>query len=212
MFEPYAHHCIANPDETGGTWALRLMSSGKDPDSFVLNDPELSETVPVFLKTKRQLLSFQLGDLLAFDDTYYIPTIINHPLFDSFVIGFSPPPQAQHLWLLQMTTSSSHNCLPKGYLVAEDIIRQIQRQLEPGPPSQAEKPDLKGKGKAKEPLSVEVNYVLIRPAGEKEHKWTLPKGWDQERNVCLLELPLDHDRQTRRNGRRQHPLPDQSDH
>ncbi|KAF8345309.1 hypothetical protein F5887DRAFT_1061853 [Amanita rubescens] len=206
MFEPYAHRCIADPDETDGTWALRLMSSGNDPNSFVLNDPESSETVPGFPKTKRQLLSFQLGDLLAFDDKYYIPTIINHPLFDSF---------AQHLWLLQMTTSSSHKGSPKGYLVAEDIIGQIQRQREPGQPSQAEKPDLKGKGKAVEPLSVEVNYVLVRPAGEKEHKWSLPKGWDQERNVYLLELPLDHDinkvqKADKKKRKRQHPRPDQS--
>ncbi|KAF8310246.1 hypothetical protein F5887DRAFT_581389 [Amanita rubescens] len=52
-------------------------------------------------------------------------------------------------------------------------------------------PCLKGEGKAEEPLSVEVNYVLVRPAGEREHKWVLPEGWEQRRNVYLLELPLD---------------------
>jgi hypothetical protein len=94
MFEPFAHRCIANPGETGGTWALRLMSSSEDSNSFVLRDPESSETVPGFLRIKRELLSFQPKDMgHLYDNVYYTPTIINHPLFDSFIIGFSTPPR-----------------------------------------------------------------------------------------------------------------------
>jgi hypothetical protein len=88
---------------------------------------------------------------------------------------------------------TTHKGSQKGYLVAQDIIERIQQQCGPGQPSQEKKPDLKGKGKAEEPLSVEVNYVLVRPAGEREHKWVLPVGWEQQRNVYHLELPLDHE-------------------
>jgi len=48
----------------------------------------------------------------------------------------------------------------------------------------AKKPDLKAKG----PLSVEVNYVLVRLAGQKKQKWVLPDPL----NVNLLELPLEN--------------------
>lgn len=91
MFEPCAHLCIANPDEIDGIWALKLMSGDKGSNSFVLCDSELPETVLGFLRIRRQLLSFQPEALLLYDDAYYMPTIINHPLFDSFVIGFSTP-------------------------------------------------------------------------------------------------------------------------
>ncbi|KAF8343388.1 hypothetical protein F5887DRAFT_973643 [Amanita rubescens] len=96
-----------------------------------------------------------------------------------------------------MTTSGSNKGSQKGYLVAQDIIKQFRQHLGSGQPSQAKNPDLKGEGKAEEPLSVEVNYVLVRPAGEREHKWVLPEGWEQRRNVYLLELPLDDEVQKR---------------
>ena len=202
MFKPFAHRCIANPDETGGTWTLRLMSNGEDSNTFVLRDPsEPSETVPGFPRIKRELLSFQPKDLVhLYDNVYYTPTTSNH-LFDSFVIGFSTPPEAQRLWLLQMTvtTSDSHKGSQKGYLVVQDIIEQIRwQQREHGQPSQTKKPGLKGKGKAEELLSVEVNYVLVCPAGERERKWDFPEGWEQQRNVYLLELSLDYDQKTRK--------------
>ncbi|KAF8346669.1 hypothetical protein F5887DRAFT_1281776 [Amanita rubescens] len=149
IFKPFAHRCIANPGETGGTWALRPMSSSEDSNSFVLRDPESSETVPGFPRIKRELLSFQPKDLgHLYDNAYYTPTIINHLLFDSFIIGFSTPPEAQHLWLLQMT-STLHKGLQKGYLVAQDIIERIQQQRGPGQPSQEKKPDPKGKGQGR---------------------------------------------------------------
>ncbi|KAM6501894.1 hypothetical protein JOM56_001871 [Amanita muscaria] len=195
FFEPFAHRFILNPDKTDGTWTLRLMSSRDDSNTFVLRDPESSETVPGFPRIKRQLRSFHSNDLSLlglYDDVYYTPTIINHPLFDSFVVNLRPLPSPQRLWLLQMTTSGSHKRSQKGYAVVQEIIERITGQRESDQPPPAKKPDLKGKGKGKavEPLSVEVNYVLVRPAGEKEHKWVLPEGWD-EPNVYLLELPLE---------------------
>ena len=119
IFEPFAHRFIANPGETGGTWALRLMSSSEDSNSFVLRDPESPETVPGFPRIKRELLSCQFKDLgHLYDNVYYT---LNHPPFDSFIIGFSTPPEAQRLWLLQMTTSGLHKGSQKGYLVAQNI-------------------------------------------------------------------------------------------
>ncbi|KAF8335167.1 hypothetical protein F5887DRAFT_921302 [Amanita rubescens] len=133
--------------------------------------------------------SAPIAALMAYDNVYYT---LNHPLFDSFVVDFPPPSQAQRLWLLQ-TTSNLHKGLQQGYPVVQEIIKQIQQQREPVQLPPSKKPDLKGKGKAKEPLSVEVNYVLVRPAGQKEHKWILPEGREHQSNVYLLELPLEHE-------------------
>ena len=134
----FAHCCIANPGETGGTWALRLVSSSKGSNSFVLHDLESSEMAPSFLQIKQELLSFQPKDLgHLYDNVYYTLTIIKHPLFNSFIIGFSTP-------------RGSTSGLQKGYLVAQDIIEQIQQQCGPGQPSQEKKPDLKGKGKGED--------------------------------------------------------------
>ncbi|KAM6489766.1 hypothetical protein JOM56_014789 [Amanita muscaria] len=193
LFEPFAHRFIANPDETNGTWGLRLMSSPDDSNSFVLHDPESRETVPGFPKIKRQPLSFHSEDLPPlYENAYYTPTIVNRPLFDSFVVDFPPLPRPQCLWLLQMSTSKSHKGSQMGYDVVEKIIERIELQREADQPPPAKKPDLKGKGKAVEPLSVDVNYVLVRPAGQEDHRWVLPEGWD-ELNVYLLELPLEQD-------------------
>jgi hypothetical protein len=196
LFEPFAHHRIANPDEIDGTWALRLMSSSDDSNTFTLDDSESSDMVPGFPKIKRRLASFHSRDsplVHVHEDVYYTPTIINHPLFDSFVIDLSPLPHAQHLWLLQMTTSDLHKGSQKGCLVMQEIVEQIQQQCGSAQPVA---PDLKGKGKAEGPL-VEVNYVLVRPTGQKEHKWILPEGLEQglnhQPNVYLLELPLDQE-------------------
>jgi len=193
LFEPFAHHFIANPDKTDEAWALRLMSSHDDSNSFVLYDPESSETIPGFRKIKRQLVSFHSKDFPhLYENVYYTPTMVNHPLFDSFVVSFPPFPQHQCLWLLQMTTSKSHSKGSQmGYAVVQEIIDQINQQREIVQPPPAKKPNLKGKGNVEEPLPVEVNYVLVRPAGQEEHKWVLPEGWD-EPNVYLLELPLEH--------------------
>ncbi|KAF8338415.1 hypothetical protein F5887DRAFT_920209 [Amanita rubescens] len=128
--------------------------------------------------------SAPIAALMAYDNVYYT---LNHPLFDSFVVDFPPPSQAQRLWLLQ-TTSNLHKGLQQGYPVVQEIIKQIQQQREPVQLPPAKKPDLKGKGKAKEPL-----YVLVRPAGQKEHKWVFPEGREHQSNVYLLELPLEHE-------------------
>jgi len=121
---------------------------------------------------------------LLYDNVYYTPAIVNNPLF---VVGFPPLPQPQQLWLRQMTTSKSHKGPQMGYAVVQEIIERIERQREPNQPPPAKKPDLKGKGKAKEaeePLSVEVNYVLVRPAGQEEHEWVLLEGWDEPNGVA----------------------------
>ena len=189
LFEPFAHRLLANTDQTNGTWALKLMSSRDNSNTFVLHGSESSETVAGFPKIKRRLVSFHSKDLPPlYENAYYIPGIINHPLFDSFVVSFPPLPQPQRLWLLQMTTSKLHRGSQMGYAVVQEIIDQITQQR----PTLPAKADKKGKRKAEEPLSVEVNYVLVRPTGEEEHKWVLPEGWE-EASVYLLELPLEHD-------------------
>ncbi|EDR04835.1 uncharacterized protein LACBIDRAFT_330360 [Laccaria bicolor S238N-H82] len=193
LFVPFAHHFIANPDKTDGTWALRLMGSHNHSNHFVHYNPDSPETVPSFSKIKQHVVSFHSKNLPhLYENVYYIPTMVDHPLFDLFVVTFPPLPQPQCLWLLQMTTSKSHKGSQTGYVMVQEIIDQISQQGELVQPPPAKKPDLKGKGKAEEPLLVEINYVLVHPTGQEEHNWVLPEGWD-EPNVYLLELPLDHD-------------------
>lgn len=190
LFEPFAHRILVNADETDGTWGLKMMHSRDDSNVFTLLDPESSETISGFPKIKRKLVSFRSKDLPPlYENVYYIPTLTNHPLFDAFLLSFSPSGLTQRLWLLQMTTSKLHRGSHMGYAVINEIIAQINQQHEPRLSAKGE-----GKRRADEPSPVEVDFVLVRPTGEEEHRWVLPEGLDQleDVNVYVLELPLEH--------------------
>ncbi|KAI0773494.1 hypothetical protein C8Q74DRAFT_761101 [Fomes fomentarius] len=200
LFKSLAHRCIEAADDTRAYWPLRPMTLEK-PSNFVLDIS--AQSIPMIPKRNQRRVTFDMesitGERLVLrDDEYYVPTIHDFPLIDSFVVSFkrgssaAAAPSAD-LWLFQMTTSARHRDLSTGYAMIRNIVSILQKQLctqssDDQPPKKRRKPDARHT-----PPVVRVHYVLACPVGEGQiERWTLPTGWaaNTRGDAYLMEIDV----------------------
>ena len=197
FLEPIAHRRIAT--SIRGLWTLANMdSSATDAPKFTLNrDSPVPDNVR-FVKVKRNIVKLEaLADLSTCleNNTYYVPTDPNFPLFDAFTIELDHVKKLAILWILQITTSRLHGGSALGYQRIREIITMLKDKLREGPPAKKRKT---GSQATPTPLvQVEVRYLLVVPKDTLDLQWQFPEGWDQnvQRNdhrgeVYCLEVPL----------------------
>jgi len=92
---------------------------------------------------------------------YYIPTMSNHPLFDSFIIDAKSRPAV--ISIFQITIASKHEGSSMGYLHVRRLkthVRQLFRE----------------KGLRTLP-DIKVRYFLVCPEDGLSREWQMPTGW-----------------------------------
>ena len=199
LLEPLAHRYIT--DSTSGIWPLiRMNSNLADPPQFTLvRDTPVPGNV-CFMKVKRKIVRLSSISVLSTsvqDDSYYIPTDPNFPLFDAFTVQLDRTNRTAILWILQMTTSRRHGGSADGYEKIREIITILKSQLQERPPLK------KSKTEATPKPDIKVRYLLVVPKPEDESQcrdlphWKFPKGWserctrnDHRGDVYCLEVPL----------------------
>jgi hypothetical protein len=99
------------------------------------------------------------------NDKYYTPTMANNSLFDSFAIDYNPKQRTAVISIFQITISSTHGGSAEGYARIRKIMVRVHDLIREKHP----------KGK----VTVTVEYFLVCPEGESNHRWQMPAGWGE---------------------------------
>jgi len=134
-------------------------------------DASLSSLLPPRARTKtvtlvnftHKLSDVALDNVTLDNNRYYIPTMTNNALLDSFTIDHDLDRDAVVISVFQITTSA-HGGLTKGYPLIRKIVARVRGLLES-----------EGLGAA-----VEVAYFLVCPDDGSKRQWQMPIGWNDD--------------------------------
>lgn len=134
--------------------------------SLQLNIPRANTRTPLF---------FEASSLPDLDDkTYYVPSVPNFPLFDSFLIDFSLSRRERivTIWVFQMTVAPRHGGSAQGFPIIRKLIAALQGRLKAEASSRKSKPSTVP--------TIRVRYVLVGPDSPSSARgWNMPKGWNE---------------------------------
>ena len=92
---------------------------------------------------------------------YYIPTVTNHALFDSFTIDSTSRPVV--ISVFQITVSSKHEGSAEGYFHIRRLKTHVRKLL-------------KDVGHTPPPY-IKAQYFLVCPEDDSERRWEMHAGW-----------------------------------
>ena len=158
----------------GSTLLWDPMDSDEgDPPTFSTPDGSLpssspsSPSFPVHRVDIRVDFNSDLSDVTLDSNRYYIPTVSNHSLFDSFIINIGANNRHITISILQITISSTNEGLAKGYFYVRQIKTRVRELLKEAGHNQVE---------------IEVEYCLVCPDDGSHRRWEMPAGWSATRN------------------------------
>ena len=140
---------------------MKLLSDLGGPPTFITDSSSLPccnglakiERDPLDISISTDFpTSFQQNKYYNFDTLHY-------PLFDALTVEFDHSRNSAVLWVLQMTTSPSHEDSPLGYQVIRKIVAALKKQiLDTPPPRKVQKT-----GDNRTALGSVVRYILVTP-------------------------------------------------
>jgi len=181
LFEAIAHRVLCGNDVPQPT---NMIRSTETPPTFTApqvlrsittdsddGTPSTFPTPPPYKTVKDHItlnLLHGLREVTSDDNRYYVPTSATNPLFDSFTVAFDPDNHAAVVSVFQITTSTEHRGSADGYLLIRKIIARARELLSCPPRRKA---------------NISVRYVLVCPDDGSQHRWTMPKGWNEDNTV-----------------------------
>jgi len=109
-----------------------------------------------------------LSDVTLRNDKYYILTMADNPLFDSFTIDFDVYRNTVVISVFRVTASERYEGSAKGYPLIRKIMTRVCGFLtEEGRNSK-----------------IEVAYFLVCPDDGSQHEWKMPGGWGEAVKTC----------------------------
>jgi hypothetical protein len=147
---------------------IRTISSGPKRPTFSTGSSSLSPSTPnTSLSSPKPrgvtLVDFpELSDVTLEENTYYMPSASNHPLFDSFIIEYEDDKKTLVLSVFHITISTTHGGSAKGLPIIRDIMRRL-KDLDPN-------------------AEVKVRYFLVccDKGDETISKWKMPASWNEK--------------------------------
>jgi len=181
LFEAIAHRALCGDDVPQPT---NMIRSPETPPTFTApqvlrsittdsddGTPSTLPTPPPYKRVKDHItlnLLHDLREVTSDNNRYYVPTSTTNPLFDSFTVTFDPDNLAAVISVFQITISTEHRGSADGYLLIRKIIARARKLLK-CPPGH--------KG------NISVIYVLVCPEDGSQHRWTMPKGWNENNTI-----------------------------
>ena len=162
---------------------IRMASNGCDPPTFSsTRGTSLSSLAPLGAHTRtfiRVDFTEGLSNVKLDSDRYYVPTVTNNPLFDSFTIDLGR--RTVVISVFQIATSPRHGGSGKGYTLIRKIMARVGKLLE----------------KAKLDVKIKVVYFLVCPEDESQHQWQMPVNCnkdagthDHREDVFCVRVPV----------------------
>jgi hypothetical protein len=173
-----------------------MFSDEREPPTFSTKPPSsatntlLQSPTPQRMGTKASTsvnFAHDLSDVTLDSDKYYIPTVSNHPLFDSFTIDFNR--HTTTISVFQATTSAKHEGSANDYTYIHKIMIRVCELLK----------------QTGSDATVKVRYFLVCPDdgpqypddGPQHRAWQMPVGWglnveahDHRGDACCIRLPV----------------------
>ena len=167
FFEAIAHHTLSKGWHGPAPQLVSMDSDNGDPPVFSFS-PSSTPSTPLQPPTrtmKKVDFSRGLDDVTLGKNHYYIPTTgSNNPLFDSFAIDHDPGRHTVVISIFQITTSKNHGGSAQDYLLIRDILAHVRGLLKEA--------------------RVKVEYFLVCPKNESQHRWQMPDGWSDCAKRC----------------------------
>jgi len=146
------------------TFSIDLSSSSPTPGTSVPSFTPLRADARTVVPVN---LGGGLSDATLDTDKYYIPTVTNNPLFDSFVIDHDRDRRTVVISIFQITISPRHGGSADGYHLIRKIMIRVGALLK----------------EAGLDATIKVAYFLVHPDSKLKHKWEMPAGWNKNNIV-----------------------------
>ena len=134
------------------------------PDTSLFFEPLRADTKVV---TRVDFTDRQLSGVTLDNGKYYIPTVANDSLIDSFTIDSDRPSHTVVISIFQITIFTTHGGSSEGYLHIRKIMRHVRGLLK----------------EKKFDAAVKVVYFLVCPDYKSQHEWRMPVDWEKSTKV-----------------------------
>jgi len=177
VFEAIVHRMFPDGWQSGSTpQPIRMASNGCVPPVFSTDPSSSTPDTLLFFKplradtrtvTRVDFTSRQLSGVTLDNGKYYIPTVANDSLIDSFTIDSDRSSHTVVISIFQITIFTTHGGSAEGYLRIRKIMRHVRGLL-----------------KEKEfNAAVKVVYFLVCPDDKSQHEWQMPVNWEKSTKV-----------------------------
>ena len=145
---------------------LPMISNGAEPPTFLTSAGPPSLHLSAFPGGRvdtRVDFKRGLSNVTLDSNRYYIPTVTNHALFDSFTIDSTSRPVV--ISVFQIAASSKHEGSAEGYFHIRRLKTHVRKLL-------------KDAGHTPPPY-IKVQYFLVCPEDDSERRLEMPVGWSE---------------------------------
>ena len=181
IFESIIHRLLIHGwrESDGSTPVPTLMTSnGKAAPTFTYSPsnmplpPEIPRPLRIHRRNVTQIdLKGTLDDVTLAKNEYYLPTMTNNPLFDSFTIDYDN--LAVRISVFQISSAQEHKGSDKGYKLIERIKNRVQALLMENVQNYSI-------------VKTTVTYFLLYPKDEASPgTWKMPEGWNKNAGLVF---------------------------